>query len=737
MPKTGRRFVAEFIVLISLALIAGTGFVVAQDATTHKIELGQTVSGTLDAKTFAQTYTFDAKNGDSVTLTATSQTQGLFLAVLLSGPDGNVLSQNADLTKAAVSLSNITIAADGTYTVTVLRATGAQGAAKGTFTLALTGGSTQPAATQAATASTSAATVTLSQGMSVALSWGTTDDLNLEVRDPIGGDVSHNSISTASGGRLTNDVNANCATATADNPTENISWPAGNVPSGSYEIIVYHNQTCSSAASGATSAATASEATTAPTGTEVSFAISVTINGDTREPIRGALASGQQYVASFLLTSADQVTIYPGGVLALDLAPFAAKISAPKTLNFNTAVTGTIDHNNAADAGSFQVTQANTPVTITMNATSGSLDTFLVLVGANGQVITSNDDANNNTRNSQIVNQTLAAGRYTVIATRFALQNGGTEGNYALNVSNGRTTTNNTTVIPTVAPLNNGTTSSGTSASLPAGNITVALSWNTRADLRLLIRDPNGVSVFSDNTTPDNSGILDRLGNFKCQNVTSSPLTYAYWPTNQTLTPGTYEVGVWQQSRCTDQNLQPQYTLVVSVLGKEIIRRTDRPDPRGLHLLTTFTVDAAGNATAGAAGIVQEQFTEDISAQLNNNPQTLSFGTAVNGTIDANNPFVIYTFTAKTTDRVAIALRNTAGNLDPNLFLIDSSGKKVIASNDDQEPGKISDSRIEIPNANLKQFPADGTYVIVVTRYGVKLGGTTGNYELTIAQLNQ
>src|ERR1051325_3704129 len=134
------RFVAEFVIVIVLALIAGTGLAVAQNASGNKIALGQTVSGTLDAKTFAQTYSFDATAGDAVTLTATSKAQGLFLAVLLSGPDGNVLSQAADLTKATVTISNVAIPADGTYTVTVLRATGAQGTSKGEFTLALTGG---------------------------------------------------------------------------------------------------------------------------------------------------------------------------------------------------------------------------------------------------------------------------------------------------------------------------------------------------------------------------------------------------------------------------------------------------------------------------------------------------------------------------------------------------------------------------------------------------------------------
>src|SRR5438552_1817511 len=97
LPKNGRRFIAEFVVVFMLALIAGTGLAVAQDGAqdgtgTNVIGMGQTVTGTLDAKTFARVYTFTANDGDTVTLTATSKSSGLFLAMLLSGPDGNALT---------------------------------------------------------------------------------------------------------------------------------------------------------------------------------------------------------------------------------------------------------------------------------------------------------------------------------------------------------------------------------------------------------------------------------------------------------------------------------------------------------------------------------------------------------------------------------------------------------------------------------------------------------------------
>ncbi|HLY25043.1 MAG TPA: PPC domain-containing protein, partial [Aggregatilineales bacterium] len=456
--------------------------------------------------------------------------------------------------------------------------------------------------------------------------------------------------------------------------------------------------------------------------------VTINVNGDTLQPLSGTLKPTQQYVASFIITSPEQITMEPGGPnLSIDLTPFAAKIAAPTTMTGKTSVTGTIDHTNPADAWSITVGQNAAPLTINMTASSGSLDSFLILLGPDGNIIASNDDANENTRDSQIANQTLSAGRYTIVATRFAQQIGGTEGNYTLTANNGARTTTVTSnsLTQTAAAI------TPTSAQLPPGSIQVKLTWNSRADLRLLIRDPNGVSVFSDNTSPDNSGILDRLGNFKCTSTTTSPTTYAYWPTNL-LPPGTYEVGVWLQSRCTDTTILPQYNLSVVVKGQQVIQITDRPDSTsvpGLHSLTTFTVDANGNATAGPRGIVREEFTADITS-LKASAPALSYGTPISATIDSTNPFRLFQFTASNGDKVAITLRNTSGDLDPNLFLLNANGVQINA-NDDVTPSKDINSRIE------QTIKADGTYYIVATRYGQDVGGTSGTFELTIARLNQ
>jgi hypothetical protein len=750
--RAGHRLAAALLVALLLIALAGAGLVLAQGGTPRALRVGQTVTGTLDARNFSQSYTFDARAGNTVTIAASTATRGLSLALTVTDTAGETLARASDLTRTEVTIRDFKIPADGTYFITVLRATGAQGAAQGEFSLSLTGD-----------VATAPATVTLAQGMSISLTWSTNDDMNLEVRDPVGGAVNFRTPSVPSGGRLSSNVNGGCTNTTGDNPTETISWPGGDVPGGSYEIIVYFNQACGITTAGrepqfklaqtpaATEEATESavrpqsttEATLVPTSVptvqpeqpspvapaapagSLNFVVTITVDGRVLEPIRGTLAADQQYVTSFILAGADQVTVQPGGPnLDINLTPAAAKIAAPTALGTRTTVNGTISHDNPFDAWSLQVAANARPVTIQMNAVGGgSLDPFLVLLGPDGNIIASNDDANANTRNAEIANQVLTAGRYTILATRFALAIGGTEGSYTLQIRTGTGTVTSATVTPTTAAA-----AATATTNLPTGPIQVTLIWNTRADLRLLIRDPNGRSVFSDNRTPDNSGILERLGNFRCENVTNTPLTYAYWPTNPPV--GTYEVGVWQESRCSDPTIQPTYTLTVTVRGNEVIRVTDRPDPNKLHFLTTFTIDASGNATAGQGGIVQKAFNgQNIAAQLPNAP-VLEFGTPVNGTIAPEAPFVIYQFEGKTGQKIRIEMKNTGGNLDPQLFLLDANGVQK-AENDDLEPGKDSNSRIDFT------ITTDGSYVVVATRYGVEFGGTTGNYQLTLAQTNQ
>ncbi len=76
----------------------------------------------------------------------------------------------------------------------------------------------------------------------VNVSWDTASDVDLHVVDPRGDEVYWSNTSVASGGKLDLDSNAGCS---IDNKnSENINWPAGQAPSGTYTVRVDYWSSC-------------------------------------------------------------------------------------------------------------------------------------------------------------------------------------------------------------------------------------------------------------------------------------------------------------------------------------------------------------------------------------------------------------------------------------------------------------------------------------------------------------
>jgi hypothetical protein len=79
------------------------------------------------------------------------------------------------------------------------------------------------------------------------LTWSSAADLDLHVTDPSGEEVwYHNPGPVASGGYLDVDANAACREALV-NPAENIVWPSGSAPSGTYQVRVAVYDPCGAA----------------------------------------------------------------------------------------------------------------------------------------------------------------------------------------------------------------------------------------------------------------------------------------------------------------------------------------------------------------------------------------------------------------------------------------------------------------------------------------------------------
>jgi hypothetical protein len=86
--------------------------------------------------------------------------------------------------------------------------------------------------------------VTVGTGdVQVSVSWNTAADVDLHVVDPSGEEIYYGNPTATSGGELDLDSNAACGT---DGPrNENVTWPTGTAPSGTYTVRLDYWSNCS------------------------------------------------------------------------------------------------------------------------------------------------------------------------------------------------------------------------------------------------------------------------------------------------------------------------------------------------------------------------------------------------------------------------------------------------------------------------------------------------------------
>lgn len=730
MHGRSRRYLLRLTWLLCVLLLMSS--VSAQDS--RVLQPGDTVTGVLDAENVAQVYSLDGSEGDVVTLRASSAS-GLGVALLLTNAAGETVAQGFENSNETV-LADVALPQDGTYYVTVLSALGVTLPAGNSFELTYesAGGpeatetvttededaataqpTTPPETTAEATdevtgEATEPAIFEVGQiltinGLQIALQWNSLANLDLEVRDPVGGSVYFNTPNVPSGGQFGVNVNSVCDNLTADAPTEQVVWPTGALPTGSYELLVYYQplDAC-------------------PTTEPVSFTLSVTLDDQSVTSIEGNLLPNETFISS--------VRVGPDGSLAEGASglytdttqlpvPASELMADAQSVAFDTPITGLITSADYYDTYSFQG-QANDLVSVSVEAISGSLDTLLLVLDSAGNVIGSNDDMAEGVTHSSIPNmRLLTTGTYTIVATRYGKDVGGTEGEYTLLLT-GPTGD----LPPEVLDLG-----------LPRGDVEIALSWNTNADLQLLVRDPRGDSVFDDTPQVPSGGRLAAAGNVNCNISQVSPVSYVYWPEGL-LTPGLYEIEVWYQNPCDDTR-PVSFALNVLANDTPVLTQTAQPQPFEIYV-TSFIVGVDGQVISNEGGFIgtrqpgaQQLDSSSLNVQSElANAQTITSGQTVSGSITNDNKFALYRFEGEAGDVVTISLIATAGRLDTALFLLDPNGFQI-ADNDDAVVGESTDSLI-----SEFTLPENGQYTIIATHFGMQYGGTTGAYDLSFSRLN-
>jgi len=691
----------------------------AQDAS-RTLSSGVPVVGILDAETPAQVYNFTATMGDSVSLAIASD-EGLVLTAILTDGQGNILGQSTDATASGqVLLAGVEISTSSIYYVTIFPAAGVENVIEGNFTLTLliAGAeivsttvaevTAQPEATSEATSpveTTVPETFSVGQtllsggGIQADLRWNSDDDLNLQVRDPAGETLFWDSRITNSGGTFGFDVNGLCEVLTATDNVETASWPVGPVATGSYEVLVYYRQSCGD------------------TSDLVNFTLDISVNGVPLTPVAGNVlpplpGTDSVYITSFKIVDDGSATAGLGGpyidTRTLDVAPADLIEQATQTLTIESPVTGLITNEQPYQTYRFDGTSGQA-ISISMTRDLGSLDTLLLILDSAGNVVDGNDDIEVpvNTNSALNLLRLPATDTYTIVASRYGKTVGGTEGTYSLVVS-GQTSL----VLPQeVVNLN-----------LPQGDIQITLTWNTGADLRLLVRDPALNSIFNDEPTSPTGGRLQEVGNLNCTpSLSTTPVSYIYWPPGL-LRIGSYEVDVFHRNECSDTALVT-FNLYVSVLGQLVFTQTGTLT-LGQRYLTSFNIaDTEGNTAFNDGGLISDSTALNYQADLAS-AVSVTTDQRVTGTITNDNTFDLYTFEGQAGDVVTVSLNNSNGNLDPLLYLVGPNGIEI-ANNDDSN---------ETTNSLISSIllTEDGTYTVIATRFGAQFGGTTGAYNLLL-----
>jgi len=384
------------------------------------------------------------------------------------------------------------------------------------------------------------------------------------------------------------------------------------------------------------------------------------------------------------VVSADQMTPPPANLQPVEPADVTA-------LTYTEPVEGTISEADTQQAYQFEG-HAGEEVTVRMDAQGVTdLDTYLVLMTEEGERLAENDDADDITTNSMITFTLPADGMYTVVATRFLEAEGFAGGDYTLSVTaEGAVPVVDATAEPPVVLPQQGGESTLDYEESGAGTIS-----DENYEDRWTFTGAQG-----DQITIIMSRAVDELGGLDGYLILEGP------DGSKLVEADDSEDSVMPAIENYELPADGTYTIVATRFG---FANGFSTGEYSLYL------------GSGAPPATTEPPTTTTTPE---NATPITYNSAVNGTISAENFEDWYTFAGTVGDVLTIRMQATSGELDTYLSLMNGEGGEL-ANNDDAE--NAGESLIE----NF-ELPADGAYLIRATRYGYENGPSSGDYTLII-----
>lgn len=340
-------------------------------------------------------------------------------------------------------------------------------------------------------------------------------------------------------------------------------------------------------------------------------------------------------------------------------------------------------------------------VTLSMQANDTmALDSYLILLDSNLDELAFNDTAGSSS-NARITQFTLPDnGEYYIIATRAGLLEGTTSGRYTLSLTVGQ-------------------------IELQTGVFTATLNWEGDADLNLFVREPSGRVISWSNPTLPSGGTLQIDSNTNCETPTSQPVEHIYYPNTVTIPNGNYTVWVWYQNVCSMDASVP-FSLTVTAYNQDLLKvESTLEDPVVIDPNQRFEAVLQVNQPTSTI-ITHGEFSSPSAQQSasQGGDTLIRYGETVSDTVQNDVYARFYQFVGEEGDIIAITVETQTGTLDP-IVVLRTADDINLATNDDVE----SFTR----NSHLDYtLPESGQYVIVVTRYGLRDGTTTGAYVLNL-----